>query len=221
TGTKLIYNYKTPSTYELNATKNSITYEITNNTSPTVSPNWITIGNQTWSKYNLNIGTKISGTSNQTNNSILEKYCYNDDEANCTNNNNGGLYQWDEAMNYSTTEGAQGICPTGSHIPTDAEWKTLEIQLGMTQAQADATDWRGTDQGTKLKLNGTSGLNIPLAGYRGTGGSFSYLSSYAYLWSSSESSTSAWRRFLNSGNATVYRYTSTKANGFSVRCLGN
>ncbi|MDK2899488.1 MAG: hypothetical protein PWQ10_675, partial [Patescibacteria group bacterium] len=120
-----------------------------------------------------------------------------------------------------TTNGAQGICPTGSHIPTDTEWKTLEMQLGMTQAQADTTDWRGTDQGTQMKINGTSGLNVPLAGYRGTNESFYNLSSAAYLWSSSESSTSAWRRYLTSGYATVLRDTSTKARGLSVRCLGN
>ncbi|MDK2899287.1 MAG: hypothetical protein PWQ10_474, partial [Patescibacteria group bacterium] len=133
----------------------------------------------------------------------------------------GALYQWDEAMQYTNTEGAQGICPTGSHIPSDNEWKVLEMQLGMTQEQADTTGWRGTDQGTKLKLNGSSGLNVPLAGGRYTDGSFIYLSSNAVLWSSQESSTSAWRRVLSSALATVDRSTSTKAYGFSVRCLKN
>ncbi|PIU75308.1 MAG: hypothetical protein COS76_01505, partial [Candidatus Portnoybacteria bacterium CG06_land_8_20_14_3_00_39_12] len=38
----------------------------------------------------------------------------------------GGLYQWNQAMCGSTTEGAQGICPAGWHIATDAEWCTLE-----------------------------------------------------------------------------------------------
>ena len=91
----------------------------------------------------------------------------------------------------------------------------------MTQAQADATDWRGTDQGTKLKPGGSSGLNIPLAGYRGTDGSFYGLSSYANLWSSSESGASAWGRFLLSGGAAVDRDTGGKGYGFSVRCLRN
>ena len=91
----------------------------------------------------------------------------------------------------------------------------------MTQATADTSGWRGTDEGTKLKSGGVSGLNVPLAGLRDTGGAFNSLSSYAYLWSSSESSTSAWRRYLGSGYATVYRNTLAKAAGFSVRCLGN
>ncbi|MDK2899363.1 MAG: hypothetical protein PWQ10_550, partial [Patescibacteria group bacterium] len=180
---------------------------------------WVVVGNQTWAKKNLNVGTKIAGTSNQTNNSILEKYCYNDDEANCTTY--GALYQWDEAMQYTNTEGAKGICPTGSHIPSDNDWKTLEMQLGMTQAQADATDWRGTDQGTQMKINGTSGLNVPLAGTRYTDGSFNDLLYSPSLWSSSESSTNIWIRVLYSNFATVGRYTDTKVNGVSVRCLGN
>ena len=181
--------------------------------------NWLAIGTQVWAKANLNVGTRIAGASAQTNNSTLEKYCYGDTDANCTTY--GGLYQWDEAMQYVTTAGAQGVCPAGSHIPTDAEYKTLEMQLGMSQATADTTGWRGTTEGTQLKSGGTSGLNVPLAGYRSTDGSFGNLSSNAYLWSSSESSTSAWTRDLNSGFATVNRTTCDKGYGFSVRCLGN
>ena len=125
-------------------------------------------------------------------------------------------------MGYTNTEGAQGICPAGSHIPSDAEWKTLEMSLsGMTQATADTTGYRGTDEGTKLKSGGASGLNMPLAGIRHTDGSFGFLSSYVDLWSSSESSTSAWARFLYTSRANVYRNTADKANGFSVRCVGN
>ncbi len=72
----------------------------------------------------------------------------------------GGLYQWNEAMQYSTTAGVQGICPTGWHIPTDAEWQTMEMNLspGMSPAQAAATGWRGTTQGHQIKTGGTSGF---------------------------------------------------------------
>jgi uncharacterized protein (TIGR02145 family) len=181
--------------------------------------NWLAIGTQVWAKTNLNVGTMITDVTDQTNNSTLEKYCYINTESNCTTY--GGLYQWDEAMQYVTTPGAQGICPSGSHIPTDSEYKTLEMQLGMTQAAADATSWRGTDQGTQLKTGGSSGLSMPLAGYRRTGGSFLYLSSDAFLWSSSWASTSASGRNLNSGNTAVLRWMYDKGNGFSVRCLGN
>jgi len=228
-GNTFTYTRLSQSTYSLNSASSTTTYHITENSSPIVGEyvvplnpaDWLTIGTQTWAKANLNVGTRIAGATAQTNNSTLEKYCYSDTESNCTTYNSG-LYQWDEAMQYVTTNGAQGICPTGSHIPTDNDWKILEVQLlGMSQAQADTIGWRGTDQGTQLKSGGSSGLNMPLAGNRNTGGSFVNLSSGAYLWSSSESSTSAWDRSLNSGYATVDRKAYDKGNGFSVRCLGN
>jgi len=218
-------------TFSLTATNGPTSYNITQDTTPTITTstgslattdpaNWLAVGTQVWGKYNLNVGTIVTGVTTQTNNAVLEKYCYDDITSNCMTY--GGLYQWDEAMQYITTEGTQGICPTGSHIPSDNDWKILEVQLGMTQLQTDvANDWRGTDQGTQLKPGGTSGLNMPLAGYRYTDGSFLGLSSYAYLRSSSELSTSAWRRDLYSGYATVKRSMGGKAGGISVRCLGN
>jgi len=177
----------------------------------------VTIGTQTWFKENLNLGTMITGTTNQTNNSTLEKYCYSNSTTRCAND--GALYQWNEAMQYSTTEGAQGICPNGWHIPTDAEWKTLEIFLGMTQAQADATGNRGTDQGTKLKVSGSSGFDAVLAGYRDGAGAFNHQAAGTLIWSSTISGANAWRRSVYTGNTTVIRYTDSQQNGFSVRCL--
>ena len=222
-----------PDGFGLVADKSGTKYTITNSSSPalmsnlatTDSANWIVVGTQVWATKNLNEGTMVPGTlggtntTNQTDNATIEKYCYLNDPANCTTY--GGLYQWNEAMQYVTTENAQGICPAGSHIPSDNDWKILERQLGMSQALADTTGWRGTDQGTQLKSGNPPGLNMPLAGIRITGGSFVDLSSFAYLWSSSESSTSAWDRGLYSSNATVRRYTYGKGDGFSVRCLGN
>ena len=58
-----------------------------------------------------------------------------------------------------------------------------------------------------------------LAGYRNTDGSFNNRGTHAYIWSSLESGTNAWRRNLNSGNATVNRNANNKLYGFSVRCI--
>jgi uncharacterized protein (TIGR02145 family)/prepilin-type N-terminal cleavage/methylation domain-containing protein len=228
-----------PDGFGLKATNSTSTtnYTITNNSSPalmstlaiTDSANWVVVGTQVWAKKNLNVGTRIAGASAQTNNggtNVVEKYCYGDTDAGCTNTDSngivyGGLYQWNEAMQYVTIENAQGICPAGSHIPSDNDWKILEMRLGMSQAQADATSWRGTDQSTQLKSGGTSELNVPLAGYGDTDGSFDNLSLSAYLWSSSESNTIAWLRRLGSVNPAVIRGSDVKGIGFSVRCLGN
>ncbi|MBT6226470.1 MAG: hypothetical protein HOI47_07430 [Candidatus Scalindua sp.] len=142
------------------------------------SYNTVQIGSQCWMAENLNVGTNNTGYL--TDNDVIEKHCYGDHalgDVNCATE--GGLYPWDEAMQYSTEKGAQGICPTGWHIPTDSEWKTLEMELGMTQEDADLfTDtgvYRGVDEevGTQLKEGGTSGFEAIMAGYR-DGGTWGY-----------------------------------------------
>ncbi len=143
----------------------------------------------------------------------------------------GLLYQWSAAMNGSTTERAQGVCPTGWHVPSDCEWMYLENTLGMstTDQQVD-NNWRSTtDEGNKLRSvggsgttlwNNSSGFTALLAGFRGTNGTFRSRGPGGGWWSSSESSaTNAQRRSLGSSQAGVGRYSSVKANGFSVRCL--
>lgn len=149
----------------------------------------------------------------------------------------GMLYQWSAAMNSSTTPGDQGICPTGWHVPTDAQYKTLEMALGMSQAQADTTAWRGNTEGDELKKSGlcegrnpcgTSGFEGLLAVFRlrlpddhSHSGVHSYSGrgSGASLWSSSPVGGNAWSRTLHVVFASVCRGAGPKANGFSVRCL--
>lgn len=180
--------------------------------------NWSIIGTQAWARSNLNTGVMISAATPQTDNSIVEKHCYNNLESNCTTY--GGLYQWNEAMNYTSTEGSRGICPAGSHIPSDSDWKTLEIFLGMSQAQADISyAWRGSAEGIILQ-NGTAGITIPLAGLY-AGGSFSSLSQFAYLLTSTQSGADIWSRGLYASYNTIARYPYSKSYGMSVRCLGD
>jgi len=195
---------------------------------PTVSyegKNYTTvqIGTQCWFKENLNVGTLVAGSDNQgTSCSSIQKYCYSDTESICTTD--GGIYQWNQAMCGSTTPGAQGICPTGWHIPTDTEQYTLENYL-KTSGQTCSATRNGTDcsdAGTKLKTGGSSGFNALLAGDRDLDGSLYNRVTFAYFWSSSAFvASNAWARDLYSGHATVHRYYYDKAYGFSVRCLKN
>ncbi|PIY93745.1 MAG: hypothetical protein COY69_00005, partial [Candidatus Magasanikbacteria bacterium CG_4_10_14_0_8_um_filter_32_14] len=197
--------------------------------------NLVEIGTQCWFATNLNVGTKLAtGGTLPSNNSLIEKWCYSNSDANCTTY--GGLYTWAEANQLATTCNdtisctpsvpSQGICPSGWHIPTDAEIKTLEVYLGMcTGAGAgcvDATSWRGTDQGTQLKSGGTSGFNLPFAGYRLTSGSFSGITTLIYLWSASKySAFESWQRAFASTEARVQRGGFSNIYGASVRCLKN
>ncbi len=166
----------------------------------------VEIGGQCWAKFNMNIA------------SASNSWCYN----NTSCNTDGRLYNWSGAMNGSTTERAQGVCPTGWHVPSDCEWMYLENTLGMstTDQQLSGT-WRNSGNvGTKLKSSGSSGFTALLAGYRISNGTFSNRGTNGYWWSSSETSaTLARRRGLDSSQAGVYRYSSYKTDGFSVRCL--
>ena len=196
------------------------------------SYNTVQIGTQCWMQENLNIGSMINGGIDQTDNGTIEKYCYGNNTSNC--DVYGGLYQWDEMMEYVTNEGTQGICPTDWHLPTDDEWKTMEMYLGMSQAQADAIGGRGTNEGSKLAGNeplwtngvldsnadfGTSGFTGLPGGYRYTDGSFYDLTNLTFFWSSSENDPNAWYRYLSYHMAQVTRYHENQAYGFSVRCV--
>jgi uncharacterized protein (TIGR02145 family) len=118
-----------------------------------------------------------------------------------------------------TTEGAQGICPDGWHIPTDEEFKILEGMVdsfySVSNTEWNKTGWRGNNVGTNLKTGDFSAL---LAGYRNNVGIFDELGSSTGLWSSSESVSAAWYRGLTSVEGRVYRDENDNV-GFSVRCI--
>lgn len=185
----------------------------------------VQIGTQCWMAQNLNVGTKILGTANQTNNGIIKKYCYNDDENNC--NVYGGLYQWDEAMQYVTTEGAQGICPSGWHLPSDGEWTTLTDDLGGVVPAGGKMKSTGTlETGTGLwaapntGATNISGFTAIPSGFCWSGNS-EYVSFNAYYWSSSQYDTMiAWCNILNYSVEYLYRSRMYyKTDGFSIRCV--
>jgi uncharacterized protein (TIGR02145 family) len=141
--------------------------------------------------------------------------------------NEGLLYQWSAAMNGSTAERAQGVCPTDWHVPSDCEWMYLENNLGMSTAdQGSSSSWRNSGSvGSKLSTatssgNNNSGFTALLAGLRNSLGAVDYRGSSGLWWSSSETSaTNAQLRYLYGSQAGVLRSSYNKAFGFSVRCL--
>lgn len=191
----------------------------------------VLIGNQCWMQQNLNVGTRIDGTTAQTNNSTIEKYCYDDLETNC--NTYGGLYRWDEMMQYTTKESTQGVCPAGFHLPSDHEWKVLEMALGMTPSEADQVDWRGTDEGGKLKALGYTYWNSPNTGATNSSlfsalpaggsdntGAFCCMGSFADYWTSTWIvDTQSHYRFLSYDSQQIRRIDGDRAYGTAVRCV--
>ncbi len=222
-----------------NGTGGTCTFSVTVSSAPTcglpisyggLNYNTVQIGAQCWMAENLNIGIMINGVGNQTDNATIEKYCYDNNTTNC--NTYGGLYQWDEMMQYITIEGTQGICPNGWHLPTNTEWCTLENEVDIGTISCGSTGWRGTNAGGNLKETGTShwlssntgatnssGFTGLPAGYRGTDGSFSNLTLSVDFWTSSEDASYAWYRYLYYGSAQVGRNDNDHAYGFSVRCV--
>lgn len=195
--------------------------------------NTIQVFSQCWLKENLNVGTMIQGPEEMSDNGIVEKYCYCNMPDSC--GKYGGLYQWNEMMQYQTQQDVQGICPTGWHIPTDEEWKVLEgavdSQYGFGDQEWDiAWDYRGYDAGTNLKTtsgwyyggNGTDlfGFSGLPGGSRDGSGRFGLIGYYGGWWTSMEGNYyGAWDRGLDYFSPEVYRYYSSKEDGYSVRCL--
>ncbi len=197
------------------------------------SYNTIQIGTQCWMAENLNIGSRINGGLNQSNNQVIEKYCYNNMEDSCSIH--GGLYQWDELMQYDTLEGGQGLCPPGWHVPSDDDWIILE---GMADSRFSVIDpiwdnleWRGWDAGQNIKsTNGWlyNGAGIDLFGFTALPTGLIDNSSYfgygllSSFWSSSRSNVdhSIYRQVIFD-NADIYRHNRPTKYGLSVRCLND
>ncbi len=172
--------------------------------------NTVEIGSQEWFAENLNYVTSNSW-----------EYDYSSTNGDIY----GRLYAWGAALT---------ACPSGWHLPSDDEWKQMEMALGMSQIEADNTGYRGTDEGCKMKETGTvhwssqnteatnsSGFTALPGGYRDTSGFFSVLGNRGYWWSATPNdSETAWNRYLRDINDKVYRgYANKVGIGYSVRCL--
>lgn len=169
----------------------------------------VKLGTQCWMAANLDYGTVIPSTQFPRDNCSPEKYCLNDNPANCLSG--GGLYIWDEMMQYEDNPATQGFCPPGWHVPVENEWNTLFNQF-ISNGFA----------GAPLKYSGYSGFNALLDGLR-----FKYkawgMDNFATLiWSSSSLGTEkAWAHGMNSFNPSVSFYPASRSNAFVVRCIQN
>lgn len=209
------------------------------------------IGDQWWMADNLKTTHYADGTGIELVESAAvwemmdadnRAYCYYNNDENNEDFTYGALYTWAAAMNGAAgsdlnPSGVQGVCPDGWHLPSDQEWKELELHLGMSQADVDEAGPRGLDVGvgSKLAINlaywadgylkshpafGTSGFSALPGGGRRYNGSFGHAGDNANFWSATEyDGNLAWGRHLYSSYSTVFRYTDVKSDGFSVRCV--
>jgi uncharacterized protein (TIGR02145 family) len=187
----------------------------------------VQIGDQCWLKENLNAGSIISAEITQSNNGIIEKYCYYDNVESC--DQYGGLYQWNEVMNYQTGEGSKGICPEGWHIPANSEWNALSGFVGGNSVSGGALKETGTNHWQFPNTGATDlvGFSALPGGRRlpwedPDYGWYLSASEMSYFWSSSYSSQRTgpfdWEIYYGSG--LIASYPSNNLHyGFSVRCI--
>jgi len=197
----------------------------------------IKIGKQWWMTENLKVIHYRNGDAlpNVIDNDEWKElttgaYChYENDSSNVATY--GKLYNW-----YAISD-THSIAPEGWHIPTDDEWKELEIFLGMSQNEVDKMEWRGTDEGGKLKETGVAHWYSPNTGatneYGFTAlasgnrnykdGHYNNLGFSTTFWLMSDyNSTSTWHRSLRWGDSDIHRTDKyDKKDGFSVRCISD
>ncbi|MCK5839386.1 MAG: hypothetical protein KAG99_06025 [Bacteroidales bacterium] len=165
------------------------------------------IGSLCWMGENLNIGTKIDGTEDPSENGEVEKYCYDNIPARC--NDYGGLYPWYEMMQYRPEEINRGICPLGWHLPSVHEWDTLVNYLGGTASAGPA-----------LKTEGASGFEAMLTGCRLQSGTFQNIDINGLYWSSTMiDTTKATFRYIDLNATGFYVADTGLTHGFAVRCV--
>ncbi|MBF0430505.1 MAG: hypothetical protein HQK83_04460 [Fibrobacteria bacterium] len=172
----------------------------------------VTIGTQTWMAENLNYEPS-SGNS----------WCYDNNSSNCVTY--GRLYDWNTAVADNHGNGYD-VCPEGWHLSSDNEWKTLEMAIGMTKAEADSTGYRGTIEGQELKSISWGGTDIHgfsvLPAGRRYGGDNEFVDNgnlACFLTGTSYLPSTIRIRTIGTTNNGVYRSSSTDVWGYSIRCI--
>ena len=205
----------------------------------------VVIGDQTWLSENLKAthyadGSPIPFVEDRLkwfdNSRWTRAYCWYENYG-ALGAQYGALYTWPAAMNIGSPEdlkpgNIQGVCPVGWHLPSDSEWKQLEMFLGMNQTEADGEKWRGVNEGGKLKYAGTdfwispnigstneSGFKAMPGGWRDGAGYFSNLGLSARLWTSTKDGDFALIRQLDNNSSQIFRDSKGVYEGNSVRCI--
>jgi len=179
----------------------------------------VQVGYQVWMAENLNFGNIIPTTkagAEMSDNGIVEKYCWDNDVANCDGSGGkmkrGGFYEWNEAMQFWTGQPqlpVRGICPEGWHIPSNTEWNEYFAFIGNSPQ--------------KMLDGGESGFDALLTGYRCTmTGSFrvSAMSSdtRTYFWTAEQTDIDN-APILELGAGSLQSFSFLKSVGLCIRCL--
>lgn len=205
--------------------------------------NTVQIGNQCWMKENLRTTHYSDGTSIPlgSSGSNTTAYCYYPDDSVSNVGTYGYLYNWPAVMGNSSSSsanpsGVQGICPTGWHVPSDAEWIQLSDYVGsqtqyqcsansayIAKALASTSGWAIIMSnlcavGLEPSSNNSTGFSALPAGCYGS--NLSSFGSDADFWSATQIyGNFVYYRQITYSGAYLYRNANDKSYGYSVRCL--
>lgn len=156
---------------------------------------WVQIGSQTWMSQNL--AFEVQGGS----------YCYDKDESNCESF--GRLYTW---------KAAREACPDGWHLPSDMEWRTLEMSLGLKEGATKKFGLRGKTEGNTLKDN--KSFNAVFSGLMTTDEESVEMGETAVFWTATDYKTeSAVYRKVEDSKGGIHKFYSDQSRRYSVRCV--
>jgi len=190
----------------------------------------IQISGKVWMAENLNFGEMINSSENQKNNSTIEKFCYDNKQENCEKY--GGLYQWNELMEYNEIELIKGICPEGWHIPSRADYIEMITQIpqeipgrGNGKKFKSQTGWQINNNENSIQdSNGTNETGFTaIPGGAFIDKSFVAINERACFWTStSKDQIIAKSEELSSELvAMFYSSSGNKQNALSLRCVRN
>jgi uncharacterized protein (TIGR02145 family) len=201
-----------------------------NNPQPTVTDidgnvyHTVTIGTQVWMVENLkttrcNDGTPITLETDgwAWTNLYAPGYCWYENDSATYKTTYGALYNW-----WAVNTGK--LCPTGWHVPTDAEWAILTDYLGGTGVAGGKLKETGTIhwQSPNTGATNETGFTAVPGGYRlYQDGTFDHIGSTGYWWSSSEGDYSplVWGRYIYFNDVIEDRIITFAYCGYSVRCI--
>ena len=141
--------------------------------------------------------------------------------------------QYGKLYNIEAVRDSRGVCPTGWHIATDADWQAAEVCEGMNPSDA-AINGNRCCGGLKFLEGGSSGLEIKKAGllYIDQGnGQMNYIgfSTTGQYWSGtpwpSNPQSNRYRGFNDPSDPSdinpdkIYRFAFDRAGVMSVRCV--
>lgn len=198
----------------------------------------VTIGNQEWMAENLRyLPSVVPSTVGSNTSSYYYVYDYNgfevaDAKASKNYSTYGVLYNWNAAMNGETSSttnpsGVQGACPSGWHLPSDAEWTQLTDYLGGESVAGGKLKEIGTTHWTSPNTSATNEIGftaLPGGARINYGGTFTFMfiGEDGRWWSATEDdATHAWYRDMGNYGSSVNRMVYSKNAGFSVRCVKN